>query len=56
MSDDRSPKKQQPLEQLKDRLKEAVQELAETLEGLVNPQPELVPIPVRGNRGRPRRR
>lgn len=55
MSDDRSPKKQ-PLEQLKDRLKEAVQDLAETLEGLVRPQPELVPIPVRGNRARQRRR
>jgi len=55
MSDDRSNDKP-PLQQLKDRLKQAVQELAETLEGLVRPQPELVPIPVRGGRPRSRRR
>jgi hypothetical protein len=40
---------------LKDRVEELLQGILETLESLVSPQPELIPVPVRGRR-RPYRR
>lgn len=40
---------------LKERVEDFVQELVDALGSLVAPQPELVPIPVRG-RPRPHRR
>ncbi len=44
-----------PEKSLKERVEDLVRDLLESLESLVTPQPELVPVPVRG-RSRPYRR
>jgi hypothetical protein len=44
-----------PGKQLKERLEDFVQDILDALGSLVTPEPELIPIPVRG-RPRPYRR
>ncbi len=47
--------KERPQKSLKERLEELARDLLDSLESLVTPQPELVPVPARGAR-RPYRR
>jgi hypothetical protein len=41
---------ERPQKSLKERIEDLVQGLLESLDSLVAPQPELVPVPVRGRR------
>jgi hypothetical protein len=50
-NDNKRPKK--PLtDRIKDRLRDLVDDVLGTLEGLAHPEPQLVPIPVRTRRWR----
>ncbi|MEC7519915.1 MAG: hypothetical protein VYE22_08620 [Myxococcota bacterium] len=49
-------KKRKNEDSISDKVEEVWERVLEALENLVNPEPELVPVPVRGRRGPYRRR